>query len=318
MTDPTTIENEIGSRSKNIPGHTSTPGTKKVPRNTVITEIQGNVLEALAKYKFLTLKQMLEIGVWTAHYQYLRKQVSSLRDRTKPLVACNNFKVPQPRKGKVESMYYLTKKWKDALIHELQIPEEDIKIPIGKTVAYKDYLHRKNTIDFQIQLEKRSSTIGLEVSQFDTYFDKVGNNRVAKNLKAKTKIIIREDEYFIPDAVFRLRHQNESEKFFLFEMYNGKDTSYIIRQLHKHARALVAKSTHKQFNLDESKSYTILLLFQFEWIYKALIERVQRNEWEFAYVQKYFLCKTLKDIGNGDLSQNRRTLWNETVNIFRQ
>lgn len=70
-------------------------------------------------------------------------------------------------------MYFLTKKGKEALINELQMFPEDIRRPIGKTVAYKDYLHRKNTIDFQIRLEQRAKDEGHELAFFDTYFDMV-------------------------------------------------------------------------------------------------------------------------------------------------
>ena len=122
----------------------------KVKWDGRITMIQGNVLEALARYKFLTMSQMLKLDIGTTQYQYLAMQTKSLRDRGRPLIGCHNFHIPQPRKGRVESMYYLRPKGREALVFELDIPEEKIKMPIGKSVAYKDYLHRKYTIDYQI------------------------------------------------------------------------------------------------------------------------------------------------------------------------
>jgi len=270
---------------------------KKVPWAGVITNIQSNVLEALARYKFLTMSQMLALDIGTVHYQYLWKQVASLRDRGKPLVGCHNFKIPQPRKGKVESMYYLTKEGKRSLVLDLLIPEEEIKMPLGKTVAYKDYLHRKFTIDFQIVLDKWATQKEYEVPFFDTYFDKTGNNRVGRNLRAKTRISLSDTDYFIPDGAFKVFKPDGSQKLYLFEMYNGKDSARIVRQMHKHAQAMTFRCTHKKYDLDESKSYKVVLVFQFHSILESVIARVQ-NDPAFTYVQKYFIFKSNEDLKN--------------------
>lgn len=272
---------------------------KKVPWAGRITNIQGNVLEALSRYKFLTMSQMLKLDIGTTQYQYLQKQIKSLRDRGRPLIGTHNFHTPQPRKGRVESMHYLTPKGREALVFELDIEAENVKMPIGKSMAYKDYQHRKYTIDYQIELDKWASRNGAVVPVFDTYFDKVGNNRVSKNLRAKTRITLSQDEYFIPDGVYSLKREG-SKRLHLMEMYNGKDTGRVIRQLHKHAQALAFKCTHRQFNLDPDFSYTIDLVFQFESIMKATIERIQEDG-AFTNIGQYFLCKTIEEVNEGKL-----------------
>ena len=73
---------------------------------------------------------------------------------------------------------------------------------------------------------------------FDTYFDKIGNNRVARNLRAKTRIALSETDYFIPDGAFKIVDIGGNQRFFLFEMYNGKDSARIVRQMHKHAQSI--------------------------------------------------------------------------------
>lgn len=275
---------------------------RKIPWEGVITSIQGNVLEGLARYKFLTMSQMLSLDIGTVHYQYLHRQIASLRDRIKPLVGCHNFKTPQPRKGKVESMYFLTKKGKLSLIHDLMIPEEEIKIPIGKTVAYKDYLHRKSTIDFQIALDKWANDRGYHVPFFDTYFDKTGNNRVSRNLKAKTRIALSENDYFIPDGAFKVFDTENEQRFYLFEMYNGKDSARIVRQMHKHAQSMTFRCTHRKYSIEENKSYKVVLVFQFESIMQAVIERVQKDP-AFTYIKQYFICKTIEDVREKDFNE---------------
>lgn len=263
-----------------------------------ITNIQGNVLEKLARYKFLTMSQFLRLDIGTTQYNYLTMQIKSLRDRRRALVGCHNFHTPQPKKGRVESMYFLTKFGREALISELGIEEKTIKMPIGKTMAYKDYWHRRFTIDYEIQLDKWGNSNGVIIPFFDTYFDKVGNNRIAKNLRAKTRITLSENEYFIPDGLYYL-HKEDAKRLHLMEMYNGKDTGRVVRQLHKHAQALSSKCTHKQFNLEANRSYTITLVFEHESIMQATIERIQQ-EGAFHKIAKYFLCKSIEDVREGD------------------
>ena len=292
----------------------------KIKWEGVITNIQGKVLEGLARYKYLTLSQMLDLKVGTTRYKYLWEQVKSLRDRKRPLVECHKFESPNPRKGRVEAMYYLSKKGKDMLINEFQHPEEQIKIPLSKTPAYKDYFHRKHTISFQIALDTWANVNGFTVPFFDTYFDMVGDNRVNKNLRAKTRIEFGEKDYFIPDGAFWLEGQYK-QRLFLFEMYNGKDSRRVVQQLHKHAKALTERFTHQKYELSLKKSYTIILLFELESIKQAVIEKAKREftldgGQTFVNVQKYFLCKSLSELQEGNFYRNWTTLFGAKVEVF--
>ena len=274
-------------------------GKSKIKRQVkweqVITNIQGNVLEALAKYKFLTLTQMLLLDVGTIQYKYLWEQVKSLRDRKRALVGAHRFDSPYPRKGRVEDLYYLTNQGRHALKEELFF-KGSIKIPTNKTPAYKDYTHRKYTIDFQIALHKWAKKAGFNVPFFHTYFDMIGSKK-EKNLRAKTRIAL-DTDFFIPDAMFQLESEHK-ERFYLFEMYNGKDSKRVIKQLHKHARAMTQRYTHQQFGLDHSRSYSIILVFEFESTKKAVIEKARReiskdgNSY-FQYIETVFYLQKLE------------------------
>ena len=286
----------------------------------VITNIQGNVLEGLARYKFLTLSQMLDLQVGTTRYKYLWEQVKSLRDRRKPLVSCHRYENPEPRKGRVEDMYFLTSLGKTALVNELLFSERAIKIPAGNTPAYKDYFHRKNTIHFQIALDKWADDVGVDVPFFDAYFDMTGNNRTSKDLRAKTKIDFGGEEYFIPDGVFKL-NKEKKQRLFLFEMYNGKDSNRVIEQLHKHAIAMTNRYTHHSLGYDPNKSYTIVLMFEFEGIKKAVVEKAKKEFSEsgkqsFGKVQQYFISKSLDDLKEGNFDRNWTTLFGRKSKLF--
>lgn len=294
--------------------------TSKVKWSNVITNIQGNVLEGLARYKFLTLSQMLDLEVGTTRYKYLWEQVKSLRDRRKPLVRCHRYENPEPRKGRVEDMYFLTPIGKTALVNELLFSEQSIKIPAGNTPAYKDYFHRRNTIGFQISLDRWAKSKDVGVPFFDTYFDMTGNNRVNKDLRAKTKVDLDGEDYFIPDGVFRLE-EDKRQRLFLFEMYNGKDSGRVIEQLHKHAMAMTERYTHHSLGYDPKKSYTIVLVFEFEGIKKAVIGKAKKEFSEsgkqsFGKVQQYFICKSIEELEKGRFGKNWTTLFGQKSDLF--
>ncbi len=295
---------------------------KPVAWEDTITNIQARILESLAHYKFLSLSQLLQIGVGTTQYKYLHKQIASLRDRQTALVQKKSFVLMQPTHSgsqkavRAEDMYYLTKAGKKALLDDLYYPlDKELRLPLGQNISQKDYIHRKCTISFQIYLDQWAKQEGYEIPFFHTYFDKVGNNRIAKNLRAKTKITLEGEDYFIPDAAFKIKGNN-LDKFFLFEMYNGRDTGRTLYQLHKHALALTKKYTHASYQLDPSKSYTTILVFRFDGLKNAFIKRVKEQGNTFAAIQKFFICKSMDELEQGDFSLNWTTLLGEQVQLF--
>ncbi len=286
---------------------------KKVMWHNTITNIQARVLEGLARYQYLTFSQMSALGVGASHYQYLWKQVASIRDRKRPLVKCHNFSTPQPKRGRVESLYFLTQHGKNALINELHLHEEEIKKPTSRTVAYKDYHHRKQTIDFRIQLDKWAKNQDLTVPFFDTYFEKSSNSN--GELRAKTRIDIKGGDYIIPDGAFEIIGDQKKE-FFLFELHRGADNARLIRQLDKHARCLTYRSTHGKYGLPVKKGYKIILLFELDSIKDAFVKRMGKDGFAFKKVQQYFLSKSISDLGQGDFNGGWTTLFGDRVVFF--
>ncbi len=288
---------------------------KKIAWEGVITNIQANILESLARYKYLTLSQMLALDLGTTQYQYLWKQASSLRDRRRPLVACNSFATPQPRMGKVESMYYLTPAGRQALILELRYPEDQVKYQVGKSIAFRDYPHRKKQIDFQIQLDKWAEQNELDIPFFHCYFDTTGNARTTKNLKSKNRIALSKSKYFIPDGAFLIENMHRQNRFYLFEMCNGKDSKRVVKQLHHHAQAFAFRLVQEHYNYDESKPYYIALLFTYRSIMEAVQKRIQADP-QFVHLDKYFICKAYDDLEQEDFFDTWQTLKGEEVVFY--
>lgn len=296
------------------------PANKRIAQrwNTGTTTIQANVLLNLGKFYYLTLSQMLLLDIGTTQYKYLWEQVASLRDRTKPLVKSRSFNSVS-RFGRVEDMYCLNKRGKESLILDLHVSPDRIKMPIGRPIAHKDYHHRKATIDFHIFLDSWASKYVYEIPFFDTYFDKSGNNRTSGTLRAKTRIDTEGKNFFIPDASFSLKKENW-ERLFLVEVERGVDTLKAIKKLHTHAYSLVERHTHKAYQLDKNKSYTILFLLENDSLKEALVRRVQQTETAFINIQQYFLCKSINDLLIGGFEngfyENWTTIMGEKRNLF--
>lgn len=292
---------------------------KKIRWEGVVTNIQLNVLKSVARFKFLTISQLLEIGAGTTQKSYLWKQMASLRDRKVPLVKRQRFAMVQTMGNKppqkVEDWYYLSPAGKRFLEDELQF-REPIKMPIGRgSIPSKDYFHRKKTISFFIALTKWAETKEIEIPFIHNYYDKTGNARKNGNLKAKTKIDFEDGDFFIPDGAFKLLNKN-GEKFFLMEMYNGSDVGRTISQLIKHAISITKRYTHRTYEIPANKSYLIILIFEQRSLMEATIKRISKKEPAFAIIQKYFRCKTFDEILSEPFHENWKTLTGEEANLF--
>jgi len=254
-------------------------------------ESQIEILEYLAKFKYLTISQLHQLGVLknkTGIYQIIKP----LKDGKYNMVDLKNFGVA-PVYGKLESFYFLTKHGVKFLQEEL-FYENEIKYPLGQTSLFsRDYFHRKFTIDFYINfflyLNKTDNTLIFA----DYYFDKLGSNRTKANLRAKNHISIEQTEgYLIPDMVFKF-NINEKDYLFLFEQHNGKDTKKLIRQLQNYILILETGAASIKYNFD--KSVRVVIAFEQKSIKDATMKRLSTIK-EFYPFINFFIFKTNEEI----------------------
>lgn len=258
------------------------------------------ILEALARCKFLTTGQLMELAIMPRQRANLNREVKKLRDLDQAPIATLTF-ASHPSRGKLESVHYLTKEGERLLIDHFDYSKERVKRPIGKsTFFYKDYNHRKNTIDLQVALLKEEKAGKGKLIFFDTYFDKIGNNRVSKNLQSKTKIQYSEDEHLIADGIALWRDNQGESALMALEMYNGKDTLRVINSLTQHLKALhegtLARKVQEQFP-EFKKGYKVLCVFEHPSNLKAVWNRMQGIEY-FTESSHFFHFKSLDDIQN--------------------
>jgi len=211
----------------------------------ILKEKSLKILEVLAIFKFLSTSQFLTLQI--------SNNKSNLVRPIKDLLFYNfigklTFGV-DPKKWKLENIYYLKNKWVRFLQEQLKYNDDTvIKYPIWtSSMFFRDYYHRLYTIQFHIKLFIYLVQNNWTIKTFDTYFDKIGSNRIDANLKAKTKLIFKDGSYFIPDAICLYEKANKPY-IFTFEMYRGKDTKRVLKQFIKHLKALHEWLPSKVFN----------------------------------------------------------------------
>lgn len=268
------------------------------------------ILEALSRCKFLSTGQLMDLAIMPGQRANLNREIKKLRDRENAPLETLTF-ASNPSRGKLESVHYLTKDGEKLLVDYFGYAPEQINRPIGNaTFFYKDYNHRKNTIDLHVALLKEEKGGKGKLEFFDSYFDKTGNNRVGKNLQSKTKIQFSDEEHLIADGIALWNDPLGNQSLLALEMYNGKDTLRVINSLTQHLKALnagtLAHKVQEQYP-DFNKGYRVYSVFEHPSNLKAVWDRIQGLDY-FTEASHFFLFKSLQDI-------HERGFWNGWIDL---
>ncbi len=247
---------------------------------------QIKVLKALARYKFLTYSQMMELGI-ERHRSNLSTLLKGLRESKFPMVK----KIPHGIGDEVK--HYLTEKAVGVLVDLCGLSEQEIHFPKGRILTHtQDQVHRTRVIDFHIALDLACQKEGIPLLFCDRYFDTVGNNRVEKNLKSKTAFRYESNSSIKPDMTFKLK-PNE-EELYLFELENGSDSKKSIQKCIRHGEAVLTGVVNQKYNFN--KGYRLLWVFENEGVLKTAQKELQKLPL-FQNLGEYFLFKPLPDFG---------------------
>lgn len=257
-----------------------------------LNETQETIIELLAKYKYLTSSQFVEMGVYKRR-AYLTRSLKPLLDMKKPLIKKFDF---NPINGKIESFYYLTKYGKQFLIDELGYLYTQIKIHKGLSpIKLKDYYHRRFSIDFHINLNLWLSSNKGNIAFLDYYFDKSGNNRStdqSQYVTALNRIQIDKNNSFIPD-INTMFSVNEKKYLYLFEQHDGKDTKRLFEQLQPHIIAISKNSVQKKYKL--KSSHRVVVVCEFENVKNSILQRLQKVN-GIEHYNNFFIFKTNEEL----------------------
>jgi len=271
----------------------------------ILTPTQAKILSSLAEFKFLTTSQMLTLNISTQKSN-LSNSLKPLKLSRRPFIGEMRFG-SDPSKGKLESFYYLMNKGVKALIENGIKEKDEIKVPKGRSTLFSsDYLHRKITINSHIRCQIECQNNNLELLQFDRYFDKTGNNRISKNLRAKTSIKF-SSGYLIADGSF-LVSKGDQSKLFAIEIYNDRNTKRIIHQLKQHSYGIEESSLCIHFNIE--KGHRVCSVFSHIGIMEAVMKRFNPDRYK-----DYYLFKTVDQM-NDDFLKNWQLLSGKSIDLL--
>lgn len=197
---------------------------------------QQNVLEVLACFKYLTIQQMLILGV-SKNYNSLRNYTLSRLMNRKAIKGHDFGWIPQV--GRLAKIYYLTPTGAELLAEALRIDSSEIEYPKGGVQFSRDYLHRIHFINFHIYFREWIKETKSELDFFQSYFDKIGSQRAGKvRSTAKTRVQLK-GKTFIPDGITRYQEPNQGKsRLVIIEIHNGVHSKRITEQLVQHMEAL--------------------------------------------------------------------------------
>ena len=155
------------------------------------------ILSALARYKFLTRKQLAKLGV--------EKYNSAFSKHCTPLLEANWIGVMDATNYGIGHVYYLKKKGANFIATEQKISLGEINFCSNKPKLSSQTLHhRTGAIDCQIELYATCAKNDVKVIFYDRDIEGFSASEGHDSLARKTRIPILNGKYIEPDAIFML------------------------------------------------------------------------------------------------------------------
>jgi len=274
------------------------------------------ILRQLNRYRFLTVPQFVRLRVGVSGTIY--RSLGQFKGRKKKYIGIKDLGM-LPTKGRLRKVYYLEKGGAALLQEALALPKEEISFEENSPPYLQDYFHRVATIDFQIELNFFAEEFGYEVTVFHTYYDREGANRgtpPSKRLHSLTKAVLQDERSVIADFIFILEDQKEKKSLFVGEMYNGRDTKRVHKQLKTHIQALIEGVFSTKYGL--SIPSRVLAVFETEAAMNSVIKRCNEDPGfkdfipYFAFAVSNKLQKGTKEFGTNwlFLDGKKRSIFN--------
>ena len=235
--------------------------------------VEHAILGALATYRFLTSKQLLELGV-TADKSYLHERLRALCRRTPHAIRKLEFG-RYPTLGRLHDVYLLTEA--GARLHDLKAFEAgEMLVPTCEIPWKNDYFHRLSCVDFHMALARWAESNSQQITFYDTYFDPVRGSGKGGKAKAVTSIKLSSGTV-VPDAVFMLTDGLGKKRLCVLEVAKGWRTDRVVKQLARYTVAFREKAIQKACESkagEYSSGVRLLLVVDDEKAFELIQERV--------------------------------------------
>ena len=255
--------------------------------------MKSDTLQQLARFKFLTLSQLMSLGVGK-NKENIREALAELR--TQGITNQKEYAV-SAKYGRLENVHFLTEKGAKLTAEASRMDISQVQYPKStNTFFFEDYQHRINTIDVQVEYLNWIENSDRINKNLEAYYFTIGSTRASSTtgkLRRQTRIELSNDS-FEPDSVF-IYQSEQSTVLALLEMCNGDKTKRIIEKIIMYLQAFNEKAPQKHYQTDENRGYYMLFVFEKPSIMQATIERLKANPAVLEY-QKFLLFKELAKV----------------------
>lgn len=257
---------------------------------TVLPQNPHKALEALAIYRYLTVKQIVRLGIAASDTVARDHVLKKLKAGRYPLIGTKDFG-RWPGYGRLPHIHYLTARGVKYLAQVDGVCESTILYPKGGVQFTRDLFHRIGTIDIHIGLRLWAAQNGYDIIEADLYFDKKAPSRgqaqiCASRLELGVKGMIE------PDGIFILK-RGETIVPIIAEMHHSGNTGRIAEQLNKHAYVIYTGAIRQKYGINVNP--IVLSVHEKKHIMLSVQKRLKGAEGFDAFM-KGFVFNTVEQI----------------------
>lgn len=263
-----------------------------------LTVTQEKVLKALATYRYLTVAQMMRLGVageQTHLYEVLKGlQMAGKPERKPKEIGAMDYGVAVGE-GRLPRVYYLTKK--GAQLLQGAWPEADLIRYVERPRKVKSlYWHTLQLVDCHIAFRKFAEGSGHHVRWFRSEFDYTARRDGPPRSEAQTVYYANGRKgTLVPDAVTVLDSKSGSELFLAIEVARGTDTGRVEHKIMDYCRALADETAWSVHGIRDDTDIRVLFVFEEASLLEAIIRRMHGNRTFYEW-RHHFFGRLLKDV----------------------
>lgn len=268
---------------------------------------QWLVIEQLARFQYLTVSQMVRLGI-TNSPGYLRGELLPGLCQKRPKLVNKARFAPLPSIGSLEHVYWLTKAGATELATYSQQDLEETIFPRYGLRYTQDYFHRKATVDFTIgfyQWCQRHQDISDSLFQYYFQFLKGRNNHSVNKVyfRPTQKLPTGHPRSVVPDVIMSFS-KGSRRVLCIGEIHLTNDPKAIVNQLDRHMTALDQGIYHEAF--PGHNEIHILSVYNSVKTFKAVIKRLlDVDDFEhFSEIYHFNILKNVKSEFQGWIRKN--------------
>lgn len=248
------------------------------------SEKQLRTLEQLGVYRYLTVRQMLQLGIGKTEKEIRDKILPKLKTTSYPLIKSVDFGFVAGI-GRLPQIHHLTKRGALALADLHGIGLDTIQYPVGSVQFSRDYFHRLEFISLHIALRNYAETTGQTLEFFHSYFDSTGNQRRQNSQLIRDTQVSLHGKAIIPDGNFKLAMTDGQKRLFTLELHKGNNTGRILEQLETHAHLIERELLPKKYQHPHDNY--ILSVYDHAGTLEAVKRRFQDSDLLREYLNYY-------------------------------